>query len=134
MIKGVRFGNTGLEIGIRPLNATSAWPGDDLLLQFGVRDRYTGQAVSISTYVGDENDAQVSTLTASVPEKDYIAVYDKKMLWRANLYIDESVTATFLGTEGVRESVDWNDTHPWDVPYIGAIGAPAWWSAEWGNN
>ncbi|MBR3645426.1 MAG: hypothetical protein IKN54_03325, partial [Lachnospiraceae bacterium] len=34
--------------------------------------------------------------------KDYIAVYDKKMMWRANLYIDE-------------EENDWNTAHPWNT-------------------
>jgi hypothetical protein len=31
-------------------------------------------------------------------------VYDKKLLWRANLYIAE-------------QSNDWNDIHPWNAPF-----------------
>ena len=35
-------------------------------------------------------------------DSSFLAVYDKKMLWRANLYIAE-------------EKDDWNDLHPWIV-------------------
>jgi hypothetical protein len=111
-------------------------------------DRYTGQAVSISTYVGDDIDAQVSTLTASVPEKDYIAVYDKKMLWRANLYIDETRSAIAAnGDQPAQEAVvDWNDVHPWNAPSSAAISSnqypiwgknaagTAWDGVRWGYN
>jgi hypothetical protein len=48
--------------------------------------------------------------------EDFLAVYDHKMLWRANLYIDERD-----GSEGgVRDDpfsrtryADWNDAYPW---------------------
>jgi cell wall-associated NlpC family hydrolase len=35
-------------------------------------------------------------------DDDFVAVYDKKMLWRANLYVDEG--------DGL---ADWNNAHPW---------------------
>lgn len=48
-------------------------------------------------------------------EKNYIAVYDKKMLWRANLYIDEGAG-------------DWNNVHPWNTEdkNIGWYGENEW--------
>jgi len=63
-------------------------------------------------------------------EKDYFAVYDKKMLWRANLYIDQKEDA--LGGK------DWNDAYPWNAPPAAGVAAaggnPAWWSESWGYN
>lgn len=101
---------TSLSIGIRPESAEHSYPGDDYILGLKVTD---GKAL----YEIDCN------------EKDYIAVYDKKMLWRANLYIDEG-------------SEDWNNVHPWNVPAEGTDGGPAWWDGDgsqtavqrWGNN
>jgi hypothetical protein len=58
-------------------------PGDDFLLRFGLA----------------ENESIVGTAAAA----DYCAVYDKKLLWRANLYIDEG-------------GGDWNNVHPWNNP------------------
>lgn len=55
-------------------------PGDDFLLSFGLLDS--------------------EQITGAAKEIDLIGVYDKKMLWRANLYIEEAN--------------DWNDAHPWD--------------------
>lgn len=66
---------------IRPLQ-DGIRPGDDLLLRFGKQ--------------GDD------FLTGVAKEEDFIAVYDKKMLWRANLYINETV--------------DWNDLNRWNAP------------------
>jgi hypothetical protein len=63
-----------------------ARPGDDIQLEFGIR-------------VGSNRNVIKKCL---VEEKDYIAVYDKKMLWRANLYIDEGDS-------------DWNNENPWDA-------------------
>ena len=40
---------------------------------------------------------------AMATDGDFFAAYDKKMLWRANLYIDEEVD-------------DWNDINPWNAP------------------
>jgi hypothetical protein len=50
--------------------------------------------------------------------------YDKKMLWRANLYIAETGGA------------DWNDVHPWNAPADGVatVSTPKWWSVGWGVN
>ncbi len=61
--------------------------------------------------------------------------YDKKMLWRANLYIDEG------------EGIDWNDFHKWNAPPPGqnqvrdrngvlkpVAEVSPWWSPEWGYN
>ena len=57
-----------------------ARPGDDFQLRFGL----------------NENTA----VAARAGRGDFMAVYDKKLLWRANLYIDEGVG-------------DWNNKHPW---------------------
>ena len=56
--------------------------------------------------------------------KDYIAVYDKKMLWRANLYIDKK--------EKELEDRDWNEAHPWNVPCDPATekDSPWWWDGD----
>lgn len=59
-------------------------PGDDFLLRFGL--------------------AGNSNINGRVDDKDFMAVYDHKMLWRANWYIDES---------NPPNGVDWNDAHPW---------------------
>ena len=56
-------------------------PGDDFLLRFGLA----------------ENESIVGTAAAA----DYCAVYDKKLLWRANLYIDEG-------------GGDWNNVNAWN--------------------
>ena len=69
----------------------------------------------------------------------YLAVYDKKMLWRANLYINQSEDA--LGGR------DWNDVYPWNAPPgdpaiasnisidgAGKKAVPAWWDRDWGYN
>jgi hypothetical protein len=55
-------------------------------------------------------------------------VSDKKMLWRANLYIDEPRSNA--------PGSDWNNIHPWNAPMNAAnVGnAPAWWSEAWGYN
>jgi hypothetical protein len=72
------------EFAIRPLE-NNIRPGDDILLRFSLRDRpEKGIAVA--------------------DDSDFMAVYDKKMLWRANLYIDEGAK-------------DWNNVHPWNAPF-----------------
>jgi len=72
-----------LKIEIRP-DVKQIYPGDDLLLLFKIGEtEYT------------------------VAPEDYIAVYDKKMLWRANQYISE--------TEARLQNLDWNDAHPWNT-------------------
>ncbi|MBQ8042744.1 MAG: hypothetical protein IJ272_01160, partial [Clostridia bacterium] len=70
-------------IQIRPV-ADQIYPGDDLLLLFKIGEtEYT------------------------VEPEDYIAVYDKKMLWRANQYIEEP--------EARLQNLDWNNAHPWNT-------------------
>ncbi len=99
-----------LSIGIRPESAEHAYPGDDYILGLEVSDGNNSYKVECN-------------------QKDYVAVYDKKMLWRANLYIDE-------GAE------DWNKVHTWNVPAEGTDGGPVWWNGDgsqtavqrWGNN
>ena len=94
-------------IGIRPVNSTKAFPGDDLIIGFDVFDVFDDKEYLSKIWTN---------------ENDYIAVYDKKMLWRANLYIEE--------TEN-----DWNNMHPWNVPSTGSNGGPVWWDQnKWGNN
>lgn len=65
-------------------------PGDDLLLRF-----------SLANYP--------SVLTAQVGNKDKLAIYDKKMLWRANLYIDERKL------DDETNDQDWNNLYPWII-------------------
>ena len=99
-------------VGIRPESSAKAFPGDDLIIGFDVFD-----------------DKENSLSKVWSNEEDYIAVYDKKMLWRANLYIEET-------------SNDWNNKHPWNVPAEGTNGGPVWWDGNgsltaaqrWGNN
>jgi len=110
--------NASLVLGIRPVSSAQAFPGDDLLLQFSLTLKSTNKVAN----------------SGSVRDSDYVAVYDKKMLWRANLYIDE-------GT-----GVDWNELHPWNAPASvsardaaenplwGRSSAGAWDGARWGCN
>lgn len=98
--------NDSLVIAVRPKNASTAYPGDDFYLNFKMMNAISNK--------------EIKSFNSDV--KDYIAVYDKKMLWRANLYIDE-------------DGEDWNDVHPWNVPVSGNSGGPEWWNAtDWGNN
>ncbi|SEP86995.1 hypothetical protein SAMN04487977_101666 [Treponema bryantii] len=108
-----------VEIQIRPESASAARPGDDLLLEFKLQELSTNKS-----------------FTVTVPANNYIAVYDKKMLWRANLYLNKSEKA--LGGE------DWNNAHPWDVPCDSDTETenPWWWNGDstltaaqrWGYN
>ncbi|QEN04188.1 hypothetical protein EW093_05540 [Thiospirochaeta perfilievii] len=59
-------------------------PGDDFLLRFGKKNS--------------------EVITGVSKDEDFIAVYDKKMLWRANLYIEET------------NIEDWNDKYKWNAP------------------
>ncbi|MBN2443013.1 MAG: hypothetical protein JXJ04_16765, partial [Spirochaetales bacterium] len=66
-------------------------PGDDLRLRFGV------------VYYPEFN--------VTVSEGDFMAVYDKKLVWRAQQYIDETKNpATGAVIPGV---IDWNNEHRW---------------------
>lgn len=82
-------------------------PGDDFLLRFALVDE--------------------PDITGTSFERDFMAVYDKKLLWRANLYIDER----YKWKEQIKETTqqageseeeynerldkyDWNNVNPWD--------------------
>ncbi len=93
--------------GIRPLSASGARPGDDILLSMSLKKSETLHS---------------DKLDATAGEDSYLAVYDAKMLWRANLYIEETP-----------EINDWNRLHPWNAPASGNTG-PKWWSDAWGHN
>jgi hypothetical protein len=98
--------------GIRPLGPGGAKPGDDLLLEFTVQPRNAAEA---------DSSGAVRKARFRAAEGDYLSVYDKKLLWRANLYIDEG-------------GGDWNDLHPWNAPPASGERAPAWWDSSWGYN
>jgi len=67
-------------------------PGDDMLLRFSVSGfPYFDSAGS---------------------DGDFIAVYDKKLLWRANIFMDDS----FDDIQGSTGFVDWNTTNPGNDP------------------
>ncbi len=114
IINTKQYNTTSLSIGIRPESAEHAYPGDDYILGLEVSDGNNSYKVECD-------------------QKDYVAVYDKKMLWRANLYIDE------------REE-DWNNEHTWNTPPAGDKIAGTWadsnsksylanWNAsDWGYN
>ena len=78
--------NAFIQFGVR-INDESYRPGDDFLLRFKV--------------VETETD-----ITAA--KNDFVTVYDKKFLWRAHLYIDE--TKNEDGTPSQR--LDWNNINP----------------------
>ena len=74
------------------LVAINPHPGDDIQIQFKIGD-----------------DLYVPSNKVDAPR---LAVYDKKELWRANLYIDDTKTGN-----------DWNDQHPW-IGELQANGTP----------
>jgi len=94
--------------GIRPLavNGETGYPGDDILLCLSI---------------GPANVATGNLIVAN--DRDYFAVYDKKMLWRANLYVAEG-------------GMDWNEVRNWNAPpaLANENSAPKWWQREWGYN
>ncbi|BDC93196.1 hypothetical protein [Treponema bryantii] len=110
-------------IQIRPENAKNARPGDDLLLTFKIEN------------VKNKNSNANTDFTVTMQDKDYISVYDKKMLWRANLYLIKNDEPELGG-------LDWNNAHPWNAPSNSneAQNAPYWWKlgqkdlTEAGNN
>jgi len=102
----IEYKSFPLKIEIRP-DTKQIYPGDDLLLLFKIGEtEYT------------------------VAPEDYIAVYDKKMLWRANLYINE--------IEQNLGNLDWNEAHKWNIPSqkeeTEAEEVSSWWSSSWGYN
>jgi hypothetical protein len=110
----VEVGNVRyVSFGIRPATPSAdkkICPGDDFLLRFGV--------------MMTDGEGEEGLSIGVAQEQDYLAIYDKKMLWRANLYIDES------------GANDWNHTNPWKAPASGGITniTPKWWTPEWGYN
>lgn len=98
-VVGIVNGSSDYRIGIRPKEETVAHPGDDLRLTFGIRKRGAVDLLTYTVKQPDGNEKQVKAET-SMREADYVATYDKKLLWRANLYIQEN-------------GIDWNDAHPW---------------------
>ncbi len=100
-------GSNPAVIQIRPENAKNARPGDDLILTF-----------NISSKNDINSNKNIKAAEISVQKKDYIAVYDKKLLWRANLYITEG--------DG---NIDWNVEHPWNAPADSSAtqNVPSWW-------
>ncbi|MBN2531663.1 MAG: hypothetical protein JXB88_02160, partial [Spirochaetales bacterium] len=77
-----------LDFGIKALEF--AMPGDDFQLRFFMSGN--------------------PAVEGTVGKGDFVAVYDKKLLWRANLYIDERVNTNDGTPSG---QVDWNDLNPW---------------------
>ena len=101
--------------GVRPLLG-SVLPGDDYHLGFALTN---------------------ATEVVGYDTTNRLAVFDKKMLWRANLYLVEE------GENGW----DWNDVYKWNAPPIGqnqvrdkdgtlkpVAAVSPWWSPEWGYN
>ena len=86
-------------LGVRPVSAAKAYPGDDLMLSFRITYKGPGK-IPTEEAGGTTDKSYPASAKCTMAEKYYVAVYDKKMLWRANLYIAES-------------SNDWNDQHPW---------------------
>lgn len=76
------------QFGIRPLE-NNIRPGDDIILNFDL-------------------DIENHIVSAPGIESEALGVYDKMMLWRANLYIDEG-------------SSDWNNSNPWNAPANGSL-------------
>lgn len=68
------------EFAVRPIKTGEVRIGDDFLLNFGLLE--------------NEN------IKGNAEIHSKVAIYDKKMLWRANLYM--------------KENLDWNDVYKWD--------------------
>ena len=78
---------------------TTIRPGDDIQLRFGV--------------------SGFREYDTAVPEGDFMAIYDHKLLWRANLFINENdFTITDCDNNATAMNsapgeADWNDANPW---------------------
>ena len=84
----LRFQGPGIDatkFGLRAID--NVRPGDDYLLRFGLYDK-----------AGVLSPTNLLT-SGTIPESQVPAVYDKKLLWRANLYIDTGAD-------------DWNNINP----------------------
>lgn len=92
------------KFAVRPEDPYGIRPGDDFLLRFGLKSN--------------------RSVTGSANQNDFIEIYDKKLIWGANLFMDRR--------EGTNK--DWNSINPWNAPpYIsdeetnkgvGALGDP----------
>ena len=87
-------GSRSTLFGIRPEAGAAQRPGDDLMLGFALADNWGvhGQAA----------------------ESDFVALIDSRMLWRAELYIDETRSEDGTPTGDINK--DWNNLHPWNDP------------------
>ncbi|QEN04200.1 hypothetical protein EW093_05600 [Thiospirochaeta perfilievii] len=74
------------QFSIRPINE-KVRAGDDLQLRFALQNNYE--------------------ISGKTKVHDYISLYDKKMIWRANLYINEG-----------KGEADWNNNFPWNAPPV----------------
>lgn len=94
---------------IRPSSFDLCHIGDDCYLSFSIYDK--SRWVNI---LSDKN--------------SYMAVYDKKLLWRANLYL-------YYGEESL-SGLDWNDAFPWNAPPTcnSEENESSWWDLSWGLN
>jgi len=98
-----------VEIKIRPESSEASRPGDDLLLEFSLSETSSSNSITLTS-----------------PDKNYVAVYDKKMIWRANLYLDN------LEDEDLLSGMDWNDAHPWNAPNSDSYNNTIWFGKnEW---
>jgi hypothetical protein len=101
---------------IKKEDVASARPGDDFLLRFAEVDKSNPKDIANPIAVG------------TVSDSSFLSVYDKKLLWRANLYIDEGEN-------------DWNKLNPWNGPdnewntpqagYTGVLGGQVVKFPEW---
>lgn len=76
------------DLMIRPIVPSVSVPGDDLLFTF---------------YIRNSSDSKSETRVVYSDENYSISVYDKKIVWRANLFLNERI-----------DSADWNILHPWN--------------------
>jgi hypothetical protein len=111
--------------GVRP-SSGQAYAGDDILLSatLAITNAHNEKVFWPLSLVSSGKPVN-EDVRIKADEAKYLAVYDKKMLWRANLYINEDMN-------------DWNDLHPWNAPpapgVAAAGGNPSWWSDAWGYN
>jgi hypothetical protein len=79
-----------MKFSVNPIGTTIR-PGDDFLLRFGL--------------------AANPSICGTAGEGAFMAVYNKKLLWRANLFINEKYD---WETQKYKEAIkDWNDINPW---------------------
>ncbi|MCR5218971.1 hypothetical protein [Treponema sp.] len=96
-------------IAVRPSGFENAYPGDEIKITFSLFQK--------------KSDVEIASCDLST----ILKVYDKKMIWRANLYVDERSDDSSVH--------DWNDLHPWNVPCDEkTLLTPWWWSEGWGFN